>query len=63
MKYEWTINNYTLGARLRMCPVHKITKQERISPKATLIEFSELTQREIEFINKVLARKGIRKEG
>ena len=57
MLYKITINNYSLGARLRMTPTDKIVSQERISPKATVITYDLRTKGEVEFIEKVFARK------
>lgn len=58
MKVEYTINNYQMGAKLKSCPTHKIINQERIDAKHIVVIFDDLTQREMEFINKVLAKKG-----
>ena len=55
---EFIVNNYMVGSRLRSTPTHKISKQERIDPKHTVIEFSGLTRRELESIEKILAKKG-----
>ena len=55
---QFIVNNYMVGSRLRSTPTHKISKQERIDPKHTVIEFSGLTKRELESIEKILAKKG-----
>ena len=55
---QFIVNNYMVGSRLRSTPTHKISKQERIDPKHTIIEFSGLTKRELESIEKILAKKG-----
>lgn len=58
MRVEYTINNYQMGAKLKCCPTHKIINRERFDTKHIVVVFDDLTQREIEFINKVLAKKG-----
>lgn len=55
---EYTINNYMLGAKLKITPTHKIAKQERIDPRHTVVQYIDLTTREYEFVQKVFARKG-----
>lgn len=55
---QFVVNNYMVGSRLRSTPTHKISRQERIDPKHTIIEFSGLTKRELESIEKILAKKG-----
>ena len=59
MKVQFTINNYTLGAKLKTTPTHKIVEQNRIDKNHTTIIFDEITERELIFIEKVLAKKGI----
>ena len=58
MKTEFVINNYTLGARLRMCPTHKIVSNERIDKGHTSVVFEDLTASERILCEKALARKG-----
>lgn len=58
IKATWTINNYTLGAKLKSAPTHKIVSKLRLDDKYTEVMFDELTNREYEFINKLLAKKG-----
>lgn len=57
MTAEFTINNYVLGAQLKMTPVGKIIKQERIDRYHTLIQYENLTENEVRFIEKVLSYK------
>ena len=52
------INNYTLGAKLKSAPTHKIITQNRLDSKKTEVIFASLTEREYEFINKVLGKQG-----
>lgn len=59
MKIQYTINNYQLGGKLRMCPVHKITIQKRIDEEHTLVVFDDFTTTEKAFTDKVLAKKGL----
>lgn len=57
MKHQIIINNYTLGARLRMTPIDKIVKQYRLDSRHTLVVYEDLTKSEIEFCERVFARK------
>ena len=62
MKVLYTINNYTVGAKLRTAPTHLITRQERIDSKYTEVEFDfpddPAGDRLKQFTDKVLAKKG-----
>ena len=55
---RWVINNYTLGAKLKSAPTHKIITQNRLDSKKTEVIFASLTEREYEFINKLLGKQG-----
>ena len=55
---RWVINNYTLGAKLKSAPTHKIITQNRLDSKKTEVVFASLTEREYEFINKLLGKQG-----
>lgn len=57
MKVRYIVNNYQKGAKLKSCPTHKIIGVENIDNKHTSVIF-DVNEREIEFINKVLAKKG-----
>ena len=57
MKVRFVVNNYTLGAKVRSTPTDKIVSQNRIDPKHTEIVY-EINDREKQFCDKVLARKG-----
>lgn len=57
MKVRYTINNYQKGAKLKTCPIHKIIDTKDIDSKHTSVIF-DVNEREMEFINKVLAKKG-----
>ena len=55
---RWVINNYTWGAKLKSAPTHKIITQNRLDSKKTEVIFAGLTEREYEFINKLLGKQG-----
>ena len=55
---RWVINNYTLGAKLKSAPTHKIITQNRLDSKKTEVIFASLTEREYDFINKLFAKHG-----
>lgn len=55
---KWILNNYMLGAKLKSAPTHKIMIQNRLDSKKTEVIFNDLTEREYEFINKLLAKQG-----
>lgn len=57
MKVRFVVNNYTLGAKVKSTPTDKIVSQNRIDPKYTEIVY-EITDREKQFCEKVLAKKG-----
>ena len=57
MKVRYIVNNYQKGAKLKTCPTHKIIDMKNIDSKHTSVIF-DVNEREIEFINKVLAKKG-----
>ena len=57
MNIEVVVNNYTLGAKVKTTPTHKLVAQERLDSKHTKLMYSDVTQREIEFIEKVLSCK------
>lgn len=57
MKVRFVVNNYTLGAKVKLTPTDKIVSQNRIDPKYTEIVY-EITDREKQFCEKVLAKKG-----
>ena len=57
MNISVIVNNYVLGARVRITPTHKITSQERIDSRHTQIIYSDVTERERVFIEKALSHK------
>lgn len=57
MKVKFTVNNYMLGAKVKSTPTDKIVSQERIDKAHTEIVY-EINDREREFCEKVLAKKG-----
>ena len=57
MKVRFVVNNYVLGAKVKSTPTDKIVSQNRIDPKHTEIVY-EINDREKQFCEKVLAKKG-----
>ena len=57
MKIRFTVNNYMLGAKVKSTPTDKIVSQERIDKAHTEIVY-EINDREKQFCEKVLAKKG-----
>lgn len=58
MTVSYIVNNYTLGAKVRTSPTHKILNRDRIDRNHIKITYTDLTQQEKEFIDKLLAQKG-----
>mgnify|MGYP000599328885 CR=1 FL=1 len=58
MKVQYIVNNYTLGAKVKTTPKHKLVDVDRIDRNHTKLIYSNLTQQEKEFTDKVLAQKG-----
>ena len=58
MRVQYTVNNYTLVAKVKTTPQHKLVDVDRIDSNHTRLIYSNLTQREKEFTDKVLAQKG-----
>lgn len=57
MKVKFTVNNYMLGAKVKSTPTDKIVSQERVDKAHTEIVY-EINDREKQFCEKVLAKKG-----
>lgn len=57
MKVRFTVNNYTLGAKVRSTPTGKIVSQKRIDKTHTEIVY-EINDREKQFCEKCLSKKG-----
>lgn len=57
MKVRFVVNNYVLGAKVKSTPTDKIVSQGRINKTHTEIVY-EITDREKQFCEKVLAKKG-----
>ena len=57
MKVKFTVNNYMLGAKVKSTPTDKIVSQERIDKVHTEILY-DINEREKQFCEKVLAKKG-----
>lgn len=54
---KFVVNNYQLGAKVKTTPTHKIIKQERIDTKHVEIYYGGLTDNEVTFVERVLAKK------
>ena len=59
MKVKFVVNNYILGSRVRSTPTDEIVEQNRIDKSHTGIVY-DLSEQEIAFCERVLARRGIR---
>lgn len=59
MTVKVIVNNYQMGSKVKMTPMHKITSRDRIDKSHTELIYTNITQREKEFIEKVLAKKSI----
>lgn len=57
MKIGCIINNYTLGAKLKSTPTHKIIKKERQDKSHTFVCYDNITEKERNFIEKILQVK------
>lgn len=57
MKVSFIVNNYTLGAKVKSTPTDKIVSMERLSNTRTEIIY-DINEREKQFCEKVLAKKG-----
>lgn len=57
MKVSFIVNNYTLGAKIKSTPTDKIISMERLSNTRTEIIY-DINDREKQFCEKVLAKKG-----
>lgn len=62
MKAEFIVNNYVLGAKVKTTPIHKIVEQCRIDKSHTKIVYEDVSERELQFIEKVLSYKAIKVE-
>lgn len=58
MKVAYVVNNYTLGGKVKTTPVDKIIKKERIDQKHTLVVYDLSSEKEKQFCDKVLAKRG-----
>lgn len=58
MKFETTINNYTLGSTFKCTPYHKVVKQERKNRWLTVVAYEGLTKWEVELCRKAFGRRG-----
>ena len=58
MKVCYVVNNYSLGAKVKTTPTDRIAEQEIVGKNHTLIVYDFLNQKQKEFCDKVLAKKG-----
>lgn len=54
---EVIVNNYMLGSKVKSTPVHKIVSRERIDSKHTRIVYSDVNQKEVESIERILSKR------
>lgn len=59
MKVQFTVNNYQLGAKVKSTPTNKLISSERTDRYHTTIVYDDINERELQFIQKVLAKRGI----
>ena len=57
MTVKVVVNNYVLGVRVKSTPTHKLTTQQRIDSKHTLLIYTDITDNERASIEKILAWK------
>lgn len=57
MNVSFTINNYTLGAKLKSAPKHKMVSKMRIDKNHTEVVFNDCTKQEVAFMEKLFAKK------
>lgn len=48
------VNNYQLGTKVRSMPIHKIVYTGRLDSNHTVIVFDDVTDNEIQLINKLM---------
>lgn len=58
MKVLYTVNNYQLGAKVKTTQIDKIISRNRIDKSHIEIIYDFSSEREKEFCDKVLAKKG-----
>lgn len=58
MKVSYTVNNYQLGGKVKTTPTDRIISQNRIDKSHTEIVYDFETERQKEFCDKVLSKKG-----
>lgn len=58
MQVKFIVNNYTLGAKVKSTPIDKIISQNRVDKNHIEIIY-DLNEKELQFCEKVLAKKGI----
>ena len=57
MTLKVVVNNYVLGARVKSTPTHKLSTQQRLDSKHTLLIYTDISDSERVFIERVLSRK------
>lgn len=58
MKVSYIVNNYQLGGKVKTTPIDKIISQNRIDKSHTKIVYDFETEKQKEFCDKVLSKKG-----
>lgn len=58
MKVMYTVNNYMLGAKVKSTQKEKILSQNRIDKTHVEIVYEFQNQREKEFCDRILSKKG-----
>ena len=58
MKVLYTVNNYQLGGKVKTTPMDRIISQKRVDKLHTEIVYEFETERQKEFCDKVLSKKG-----
>ena len=58
MKVSYIVNNYQLGGKVKTTPTDRIVSQNRIDKSHTEIVYDFETERQKEFCDKILSKKG-----
>lgn len=57
MTVKVVVNNYVLGARVKSTPTHKLSTQQRLDSKHTLLIYTDISDNERVSIEKILSYK------
>lgn len=58
MKVRYVVNNYQLGGKVKTTPTDRIIRQNRLDRNLTEIVYDLETDRQREFCDKVLSKRG-----